>query len=424
MKILMISRNAWDDTNSIGNTASNFFGGMENVEFASIYFRGSDPNNSICTRYYRTTEKEVLKKWFSPERIGKTFSWKQAEAPLQPSKEEKKERALVRWIQKHDLKLAYKLSDSIWYSKKWINGNLRSFIADFAPDLVVSFVKAAPQYYLTVRYLREQFRIPVLALVADDEYTGYAKKHARREISNLAYILKEAAAVRGFSQELCDYYNSVFSCHAQPIYKGCDLSAPLKTQVGDPVKLVYAGNLLYGRLDMIEKIAEAVERCAGNGKNICFQIYSNTQLAPEEERRFQDKRCTQYLGRRDYAFIRQQLQEADVVIHAESFEQEQILKTRYSFSTKIIDCLQSGSVLLAVGPKGLASVEYVRRIPGAQVVDDPEQLEEQLQAFLADSGSFCSRAEQIRTFAREHHDKKANLENLQNTLKTLIGEES
>ena len=75
MRVLVISRNAWDDTNSIGNTLSNFFGSLESVEFANIYFRSSNPNNAVCKRYYRATEKDILKNWFLPNKIGRTFIW-------------------------------------------------------------------------------------------------------------------------------------------------------------------------------------------------------------------------------------------------------------------------------------------------------------------------------------------------------------
>ena len=47
MKVLVISRNAWDDANSIGNTLSNLFAGIDDIEIANIYFRASKPNNNI-----------------------------------------------------------------------------------------------------------------------------------------------------------------------------------------------------------------------------------------------------------------------------------------------------------------------------------------------------------------------------------------
>lgn len=418
MRVLVISRNAWDDTNSIGNTLSNFFGGLESVEFANIYFRSSKPNNSICKRYYHATEKDILKHWFSPDKIGKAFVWDEKNGADVAERAEAKEKSLIRLIQKHNLKSMYRLSDFLWNSKKWINGNLDAFVSAFAPDVVFSFVKSSPQYFLTVQYLKEKFGIPLFTWIADDEYTGLYKNRQNKKIECLRYILKESAAVRGCSEEICDYYHSVFGCRAVPLYKGCDLSASLKDKIDSPLKIVYAGNLQYGRMEIICKIAEILEHY----EDISFDIYSNTQLSEDEQNRFRSKKHTAYLGKRDYSVIKERLAEADVVLHAESFDPEQILKTKYSFSTKIIDCLQSGSVLLAVGPGGISSIEYVKKIPGACVVENLERLEESVADFLADAESFRERALKIRDFARLHHDVENNSKETLEILKKIKSE--
>lgn len=420
MKILVISRNAWDDTNAIGNTISNFFGKVEGLEFANIYFRSARPNNQVCKRYYRVTEGEIVKKWFSPKKIGNQFEWVVGDKLTHQVGLELKEKRLIHFIHKRKLSIAYTLSDCIWYSKKWINEGLNRFIEDFSPDLVFAFVKSAPQYYLTIRYLRERFGVPVFSWVADDEYTGLQQKKRKREIENLRYILRESALVRGCSQELCDYYNAVFSCNMTPLYKGCDLTTPVKTAVNDPVRLVYAGNLLYGRLDILKQIADMLEICTADGKPAVLDIYSNTLLTAEDACYFSKKACVRYWGQQDYEIIKRELASADVVLHVESFDAEELLKTRYSFSTKIIDALQSGSVLLAIGPEEQASMRYIRGIPGACVICDPLQMREEIMAFLTDATSFCRRAEKIRMFAQQHHDGAANARQLCNAMKKIV----
>ena len=421
MRILVISRNAWDNTNSIGNTLSNFFTGIKDVEFGSVYFRSSAPNNEMCQMYYRATETEILKKWFSPAKIGTKLSYncvKKGEHTTNTA--ERKERALVRLIQSHNLKFAYKLSDYLWYSEKWINKNLESFVAEFSPDLIVTFVKSAPQYYLTVKYLRERFNVPLFTWIADDEYTGLAKKGATREIENLKYILAESSVVTGCSQEICDYYNSVFGCNATPLYKSCDFTTPVKQTVNDPVTIVYAGNLLYGRMDIIGRVADAVEKVSAIGVNVVFEIYSNTELTESEVQKYiGEKKSTQYMGKRDYAFIKKRLASADVVLHVESFEAEQVLKTKYSFSTKIIDYLQSGSVLMAVGPNDIASMQYIAGIPGACVVNDIKNIDNALKEILTDATDLSKRALQTRSFAEEYHDSNIASMNLTKTFNEI-----
>lgn len=422
MRILVITRNAWDDTNSIGNTLSNFFGGMEDVEFANIYFRSASPNNNLCKKYYRATETEILKKWFTPKKIGKSFALYNSEKKEVTDTVAKNEKALVSYIRDYGLKAAYKLSDALWYSKKWINGNLEEFIRSFSPDLMFTFVKASPQYYLTVKYLKEKFRVPLLTWIADDEYSGYFKNSSNKEISNLKYIIDVSDVIYGCSEKICGYYNSVFGCHADPLYKGCDFSVAVKKYTNDPIKVVYAGNLLYGRLEIIKRISEIFEKYPKDGQKVSFDIYSNTSLSSGEREFFDKKKCSDYKGCRDYETIKQKLSEADVVLHTESFDEEQIIKTKYSFSTKIIDCLQSGSVLLAIGPEEIASMEYIKKIPGSCVIDDLNSMEEKIISFMEDSASFPKKALSSRKFAEKYHDSVCNTQKMKETIKNIIGE--
>lgn len=424
MRVLVISRNAWDNTNAIGNTLSNFFDGIDDLEFASVYFREANPANDLCVRYYRVTETEVLKKWFVPKKIGKSFVWRGSAKLSKVSAAQKNEKKVIRFIRTHQFQLAYKLSDSIWYTEKWLNQNFRDFIEKFQPDLMVTFVKSAPQYYLTVKFLRENYHIPLFSWIADDEYTGLLRKKDERSVEKLKYLLKESAAVCGCSREICNYYNAVFQCNATPLYKGCDLSEPVKEYVGEKLKLVYAGNLLYGRMHIIKQIVECVERYGGSDKPVSLDIYSNTLLSSEEQDFFQQKKYTNFMGCRDYETIKASLREADIVLHVESFEEDQILQTRYSFSTKIIDCLQSGSVLLSVGPKELASISYASMIPGTYVIDDLNDLPKSLENILNNKKDLPERAKKIRSFAREHHDRTLNAKNLKIIFdKVVQGEE-
>lgn len=419
MKILVISRNAWDDTNAIGNTLSNFFGGMDNLEFASIYFREANPANDLCTKYYRVTETDVLKKWFVPKKIGKKFIWHDGSKISKIKIAQKNEKKLIRFIRTHQIQLAYKISDSIWYTKRWLNQNFRDFIEEFQPNLMVTFAKSTPQYYLTVKFLRENYHIPLFSWIADDEYTALAQKGFEKKIQNLKYILDESDAVCGCSQEICDYYNGIFSCQATPLYKSCDFTETVKNYSDHSLKIVYAGNLLYGRMEIIKRIADYLEEYGHLSENVSFDIYSNTTLSVEEKSFFQQKTFTKYMGCQDYQTIKTRLSEADIVLHVESFHNEQILQTKYSFSTKIIDCLQSGSVLLAIGPSELASISYVSRIPGAYVIDDPNGLKSKLFAIVKDRQSLPERAGQIRLFAEANHNVSINANYLKKTFKVI-----
>ncbi len=410
MRILVITRNAWNDTNSIGNTISNFFKDIPNAEFANIYFRAAKPNNGLCEKYFQVNEKEVLRNWLSPSRNGRSFEFKaDSDGNSASSSSALSEKKIISIAHKYNLSFLNKLSDRIWDSKKWINSNLDAFIRSFGPDLAFSFVKAAPQYYQTIRYLRERFQIPLFAWIADDEYTGYLKSSQNNNIERLRYILEQSTTVKGCSQEICDYYNSVFGCAATPLYKGCDLSFPVNDKVNDPISIVYAGNLLVGRLEIIREISDALESYAGSGgRRVSFEIYSNTPLSDADiSDCFGGNSSTSFMGSESYKVIKERLSKADIVLLAESFDDNEIIKTRYSFSTKIIDYMQSGGVILAVGPGEISSIKYIRKIPGAFVIDDIRAIKDMLPKLLNDSNSFPARAAKTREFALKNHDSKS-----------------
>ena len=78
MNILIFSDAVWDDTNSFGNTCSNFFDGetWEKDAFYNIYMRNAMPKNNVCSNYYCISIMDMIKNYFHKEKIGKEFIYK------------------------------------------------------------------------------------------------------------------------------------------------------------------------------------------------------------------------------------------------------------------------------------------------------------------------------------------------------------
>lgn len=68
MRILIISRTPWDESDSFGNTFSNLFGGMDNVEIYKICCQGGLLNSSIVNKAYLMTDFSVLSTVFGKRR--------------------------------------------------------------------------------------------------------------------------------------------------------------------------------------------------------------------------------------------------------------------------------------------------------------------------------------------------------------------
>ena len=60
-RVLLITRNAWNESNSTGSTASNLFVDFQESNLANIYCRNESINNNLCKRYFKITEKSIIK---------------------------------------------------------------------------------------------------------------------------------------------------------------------------------------------------------------------------------------------------------------------------------------------------------------------------------------------------------------------------
>lgn len=418
----MITRNAWDNTNSIGNTMSNFFENWTGCEFANLYFRESAPRNNVCKKYFHISEQSLLKNMLTPNKIGKPFTLEQIVECDHVQGAEEREKNVIRLAHKYGMKGLNRLSDILWEYVPWRNARMEKFIADFDPDIVFSFAKAEPQYSLSMLHLKKFCRAKLVLFIADDVYGEYEDIRSRRGgklRERFTELMQAADKVYGISEDICREYGQRFQKKIDLLYKGADIEA-VKTYVNKPIQMVYAGNLLMGRTEALKKVAREVERLNGKGVGLEFSIYTGSEIS-DADQALLDTGHTHFCGLREYSEIKRILASADMILHAESFESEYVKKVRYSISTKIMDALQCGNVLVVYGPMGIASVEYARRIPGAIILDSEESIHELAECSQYKDEELLFRARQINEYAAKHHDRGKIQASLKDELHKLAG---
>lgn len=229
--------------------------------------------------------------------------------------------------------------------------------------------------------------------------------------------------VYGISQPMCDAYSKEFGCEVSLLHKGCELCAP-RTDVNKPIEIVYAGNLMYGRDDILGKLALSLQSINTSEIKAVLRIYTGTTITDDIDSKLNLGESSQIAGAKPYDDIKKIMKRSDVVLHVESFEPDQMKLVRYSFSTKITDCMQSGSVMMAIGPSGIASIEYSKQIPGSIVVDDLNKLEYELKGIVDNPETLVGRAKMINDYAKTHFEIGMVRSRLQNEIKLLVNGKS
>lgn len=319
--------------------------------------------------------------------------------------------------------MIYAGMDWLFRHRGWENRQFVAYLKSFDPDIVFASLAKNGMWRPLLACIQNNTHAKIVLNASDDIY-GAAKAAAwyrrKKLVQDVEWCIAQADRLYGQSVQICDAYGACFGRVFTPIYKGCTFEKDVSDEVHRPIRIVYAGNLFYGRADSLSRLADVLEKINGDGLHMTLQIYTGADVTPELDRKLNRGRHSRMMGRRSYEEIKDILHDADIVLHVESFEQKQMDDVHYSFSTKIIDCLQSGCAAMGIGPAGIASIEYLRGVPGAVVVDDLKDLERAMTALLLEGDGLLSRAAQTRAFAVEHHDLAETQRKLHRELEALL----
>lgn len=421
MRVLIISDVPWRDDNSVGNTFSNIFENFNGVEFANLYCKAGMPDSKIVQNFYQITEKQLILKF-----LGKKSKEKVINSAEVLNKKEQKFYDVLRTLRFQSFFLIREL---IWKIGNWKSEELSSFLNDFKADIVFSFCLDSVYYNNLVEYCNNNSKSKLVLFLADDVYAIQKRNpiyliYKLFSRSRIRRLIKKSDLVYGASPQLCEEYSKTFNKEMSPLYKVCNNVVRSKLTVNQPIKITYTGNLYYGRLETLSLIAQALKEINSNGTRIMLDIYTSGLTNSKMYSMLNIKGSTRLLGSITYDKVKEILQESDIVLHVESFKQNEIKKTRLSFSTKIVDCMQSGSCLLAVGPLETASISLLNNYKIAQVIssNQVEVIKESILNLVNNTEIITKTAAEMHNFASKNHSVQSINKNLYLPLRILNGE--
>lgn len=293
MRILVISQEVWRNDQNGGNVLSNIFkhvkniiGNQEDVEFAQIYCSEGTPQNSICQKYYQMTDKMILSNVFNrKEHIGNQF---QMEC-------ECVERSIGS---QNSLKVLKKLrfetflvaKEILWSLSAWENETLRKFVSDFNPDLI--FAPCYGWHYMLkiTRVVKAWTGKPIISYISDDFYS--CKQFRFSPVYWINHLLLRRSVRKTFAvydliytmtEEQKKQCEDAFGANMKILCKSANFfEIPIKEKVGQPIRFVYAGNLLYNRWKTLEKLVIQIKQLNADEVKMRLDIYSNSILSKRQ----------------------------------------------------------------------------------------------------------------------------------------------
>lgn len=426
MKILVISDVPWSDDNSVGNTFDNIFHNQAGIEFANLFCKSGNVKSEIPSKIYQMNEKMIIKKRFSKTKKKNDLKTVNKEGENVLNHNEKRFYDIVRNLRFPSFFIGREL---LWKIGKWKTKELDEFLEGFSPDIVFSFCLDSSYYLDIIKYSVEKTSARLVLYFVDDVYAyrGRAplyllhQSFVRKKMKRLS---KDANLLYGATPDLCEEYSAKFEREIYKLYKvRKEYSYEEKISTA-PLKLTYAGNLFYGRWKVLALLAQAISEINEKSEKqiIHLDIYTSGLYNDKIEKSLNIKDASELKEKISYEEVKKVLRDSDIVLHVESFERKEIRKTRLSFSTKILDCMESGSCLMAIGPKETASINILKQNNIAEIIDkfNKEVIKEELESLLTDRECIESTRNRMREYAGTYHTTEFLEKNLYLKLESII----
>lgn len=387
-KVLIVSRGVWDEAGT-SSTLSNIFQNYDSTKLSQIYIETKRPNTRLCQSFFQISEFALIRKLYK----WKTKTGRRVDATyVNDTDIARKEAITMQYVRGHR-SFAYNiLRELLWHFNGWKTKELQSFIKEENPDVV--WLTGSPLILMNrlAQYVVKQAGKPYCIFEMDDVYSyrncgnnpfKYIYRYfLRRRVRKL---MQGAGQVFVISSKMKQEYDALFTIDSIVLTKGIDFSnrSYVPSVPSQPVNMVYAGQLIYGRMSTIEKLAAVLDKINKTDKRLVLSIYTAT-LIPEEVKAKITKRESVILHDSvPYKQVQEIIRESDVVLFIETFEEKKKNIARLSFSTKITDYLAGGKCILAIGPDDIAPMEYLQEHDAAITVTSEQEIPGKLEYLLS-----------------------------------------
>ncbi len=413
-KVLVLSIPPWNNTS---NTFSDLFSGWDKDSIANIYCRGGKPTSDVCDRYFCINESAVIKSVLK-RGIKTGFTIKRSE-DIKSSSAKKNP--------KHS-ELLSMARDILWKMGKWNSSELKSFIKDFDPDVILFPIESYTHFNNISREVVKLTGKKAIGFLWDDNFTY--KPHPTDIVflirrffvrRNIKKTVTSCTKLFAINEKMQKEIKEVFSRDSVIITKGIspDTQADIRER-SFPIKLCYAGKLIIGRDKTLSLLSKAIKEVNGNENKFELSVYSQTELSEKQKNEI-NASGNVLKGSVSREDLRKIYVDSDLLVFAEALSGKNKYAARLSFSTKITDYLSAGKAILALAPRDIAPTETLSYNDTAIIAENYDEIVGTLRFIAADPDVLNTHAGRSELLANTQHNINTIREKLYKEISEIEG---
>lgn len=426
MKVLLITFEIWNDLVYGNNVLQNWFNGMKDVEFAQICMSPGNPYNQQCTKYFQVNDVQIVKSIFG-KRAGQARTVSFDEMAANPESISYKVSSPFYAFMKSISGPVIRLTrDLLWKVGRYDEKALKIFIAEFKPDVVFCPRLLTWAQMRLEKIVSKYTDAPFIAFTGDDE-ASY-KEFSFSPIFWLNRMLfhrafkKHCHLYRHYFMHSADQakeYIELYGVNTSTLFKCGDFASQYKKKtIGSPITIVYAGRLYCNRWKSLAKIGDALKVINRDSVRMVLNIYTQDNLTKKQRDALSQESFIYLKGAVFPHELATVYQKADIALHVESLDLKYRLQTRVSFSTKIIDLMNSSCAIMAICWDEHAGYKYLKANDAAFCIPSYDKILTTLQELVDNPELIQQYAEKAYKCGVLNHSR----EKIQNQIQNIFAE--
>ena len=408
----------------MGKTLMAYFSAFPANNVSQFFLRqGESTNTDVCENYYRFSDLDAVKSILNHKIRGTVFDKTQIVPPVVDEPEN------IKLDDAYKLGAAHKAwmllaRDTIWKLSNWKNKKLLAWLDSMNPDIIFLAPGDGAFSYRLADEIARYLSKPLAVVCMDDYFINNRNKgellggiRQKLFMNVVNKTIQNAAAIFTICDEMNKAYTNLFHKQCVTLHTSADnKSMVLKS---DASRVSYIGNLSCGRYKTLLELGRAISEINDDTLTKVIDVYSGSKEA-EYISPLKNAPGINFRGAIPAEQVPEVMSESVMVIHTESFDPAMKELVRFSVSTKIAESLMYGPCLLAYGPEGIASIDYLKENNAAYVISRPEDLEKGLEEILTNKELREQIVRNARALALKNHNADVNPRKVRKWLQEVV----
>lgn len=422
MKVLIISQPVLSKANNMGKTLMGYFREFSSKDVFQLYLRqGTPANTEVCENYYCFSDSDALKSILNSAVQGTCFT---KESIVSQSND----RGTDKVDEAYKMGAAHKAwmllaRDAVWKLSKWKNEKLLAWVDNANPDIIFLAPGDGAFSYSVADAIARYLHRPLVVVCMDDYFINNRNKgellggiRQKLFMNVVNKTIQNTAAIFTICDEMNRAYTNLFHRQCFTLHTSADNENIILNPNASHVS--YIGNLSCGRYKTLLDLGQAISEINDDTLPKVIDVYSGSKEA-EYINPLKNALGINFRGAVSAEQVPEIMSESMMVIHTESFDLAMKELVRFSVSTKIAESLMYGPCLLAYGPKGIASIDYLKENNAAYVITSPENLEKGLTEILKNRELREQIVKNARVLAAKNHNAEITPKKVHQLLQSI-----